>query len=106
MSGWTTVASWQRLQTQGRALARVAGFELAIFHIEGQAFAIEDSCPHAGASLCLGALSGSTVQCRAHGLRFDVRTGAQPGCPEALKVRVFPLRITGDEVLAHLPDNS
>lgn len=102
MTEWVTVTSWPRLQQQGRALARVAGHELAIFCVDGQPHAIEDSCPHSGASLCLGPLDGHTVQCRAHGLRFDLRTGAQTGCPQGLQARVYPLRVEGDDVQALL----
>jgi len=88
--------------TAGACIGACGRHELAIFCVDGQAHAIEDSCPHSGASLCLGPLEGHTVQCRAHGLRFDLRTGAQAGCPQGLQARVYPLRVEGDDVQAQL----
>ena len=60
---------------------RVDGRGIALFNVEGALYAIDDSCPHAGSSLLNGALSGRTVQCRAHGLRFDLARGCMPGTP-------------------------
>lgn len=48
---------------------------LVLFNIQGQFYAIDDRCPHQGASLFGGKLDGCTIQCGAHGLRFDVATG-------------------------------
>jgi 3-phenylpropionate/trans-cinnamate dioxygenase ferredoxin subunit len=41
--------------------------------------AIENSCPHNGASLASGQLDGRILRCPAHGLRFDLTTGCMPG---------------------------
>lgn len=54
---------------------RIEGFNFAIFNVQGTLYAIDDTCPHAGASLSAGQVDGRTVQCRAHGLRFDLLTG-------------------------------
>lgn len=103
MAEWITATTWQRLQEQGRALVRLDGHEIAVFGIDGQAFAIDDSCPHAGASLCQGPLNGHMVQCRAHGLRFDIRTGALAGSKDGLQARVYAVRVVADEVQVLMP---
>ncbi|MHA7685286.1 Rieske (2Fe-2S) protein [Cupriavidus sp. PET2-C1] len=77
-------------QTGQRALLRRNGLEIALFNIEGHIHAIGDSCPHAGAALCTGRLEDHIIQCPAHGLRFDVRTGAMPG-NAAVRVRTYPV---------------
>ena len=56
-------------------MIKVADKEIAVFNVDGNFYAIGDSCPHAGASLGSGKLSGRIVTCRAHGLRYDVTTG-------------------------------
>ncbi|MFZ1888515.1 MAG: Rieske 2Fe-2S domain-containing protein [Candidatus Binataceae bacterium] len=56
-------------------VARIADKDVALFNVDGNIYAIADSCPHAGASLGAGKLSGTIVTCRAHGLRYDVTTG-------------------------------
>ncbi len=62
-------------QAGGRALFEFEDKSLALFNVDGQLFAIDDSCPHQGASLCGGRLEGRVIQCCAHGLRFDLRSG-------------------------------
>lgn len=52
------------------------GKELALYHVAGRFYAIENFCPHRGAPLADGELTGHSVTCDWHGWRFDVRTGA------------------------------
>lgn len=67
----------------GRKLVFVPGREaVVVFHVDDRYYAIDNQCPHAGASLASGACEGHTLACPAHGLRFDLRTGrctASPG---------------------------
>jgi nitrite reductase/ring-hydroxylating ferredoxin subunit len=56
-------------------VVRIADKDVAFFNVNGNIYAIADSCAHAGASLGAGKLSGTIVTCRAHGLRYDVTTG-------------------------------
>jgi len=62
-----------------RKLAFVDGQSIVLFNIEGSLHAIENSCPHNGASLAPGRLDGRVLSCPAHGLRFDLVTGRMPG---------------------------
>ena len=43
------------------------GKQIALFNIDGQIYATNDACPHAGASLGWGKLEGKVVKCRAQG---------------------------------------
>lgn len=52
------------------------GKELALFHVGGEFYAIDNSCPHRGSPLAEGNLCGAAVECDWHGWRFDLRTGA------------------------------
>lgn len=51
------------------------GRELALYNVDGEFFAVENSCPHKGAPLVEGILCGHTLECGWHGWQFDVRTG-------------------------------
>ncbi|MFN2529919.1 MAG: Rieske (2Fe-2S) protein [Pyrinomonadaceae bacterium] len=51
------------------------GEELVIYNVDGEFYAIENSCPHRGAPLSEGSLCGNVVECALHGWQFDVRTG-------------------------------
>lgn len=52
-----------------------AGRELALFNVNGEFYATENSCPHQGAPLGDGILCQHVVECDLHGWEFDVRTG-------------------------------
>jgi len=75
-----------------RSVWRVDGRAYAIFNVEGTLYVIDDSCPHAGASLSGGHIEGRTVQCRAHGLRFDLLTGCMQNS------KTFGVRAYGVEI--------
>ena len=70
---------------------------IAIFNDDGTLFAIDDMCPHMGASLADGHLEDSAVACPWHAWRFDVRDGAWADNPR-VKTDVFKVRIQGEEI--------
>ena len=51
------------------------GEELAVYNVDGEFYATENSCPHRGAPLSEGALCGHVIECGLHGWQFDVRNG-------------------------------
>lgn len=51
------------------------GHELAVFNVNGEYYATENSCPHKGAPLSEGTICGHVVECGWHGWQFDVRSG-------------------------------
>lgn len=52
-----------------------AGRELALYNVNGEFYATENSCPHHGAPLAAGILCEHVIECGLHGWQFDVRTG-------------------------------
>jgi 3-phenylpropionate/trans-cinnamate dioxygenase ferredoxin component len=64
-----------------RRLRFVDGRSVVLFNVDGTLHAIDNSCPHNGASLANGKLDGHILQCPAHGLRFDLVTGCVVGAP-------------------------
>ena len=70
------------------ACIRVAlpdGDELAVYNVNGEYYATENSCPHRGAPLTEGALCGHIVECGLHGWQFDVRSGECLTVPERIR---------------------
>ena len=53
----------------------VDGKDIMISNIEGNFFAMDDSCTHSGASLSEGILEGCIVTCGWHKAEFDCKTG-------------------------------
>lgn len=78
-----------------------AGLDLALFRIGDTAFAIDDSCPHAGGSLANGRLVGSRVRCPVHGLMFELDRPCQPGSPgpPMLEARKHAVRVVDGMVM-------
>ena len=71
---------------------------IAIFNEDGEYRAIDDMCPHMGASLSTGFLEQSEITCPWHAWRFDIRDGTW--CDNrTLKTDVFEVRIQGDQIL-------
>ncbi|AJA16103.1 MULTISPECIES: Rieske (2Fe-2S) protein [Pseudomonas] len=88
-------------ERNGRVLLACEGRSVALFNVAGALYAIDDSCPHQGASLCGGRLEGRVIQCCAHGLRFDLASGYLVNS-KALKVASYPVQQEGDAVFITL----
>lgn len=97
----------ERLPAPGqRALFEFADYSLALFNVDGQLYAIDDSCPHQGASLCAGSLQGRAIQCCAHGLRFDLASGYLLNSSR-LRVATYPVELVdGQAFIVIVPEES
>ncbi|SDB93317.1 Rieske (2Fe-2S) protein [Paraburkholderia lycopersici] len=99
------VATVDELAPGQRKLAFVEGRSIVLFNVAGEIRAIDDSCPHNGASLASAALEGCMLRCPAHGLCFDLRTGCMPGAV-GLRLTTFPVRHVDGELLVILEDSA
>jgi len=75
---------------------------LAVFRCDGELYVLQDTCPHAGASLAEGWVEDRRVFCPAHGADFCLRTGAALSLPAEEPVRTFALEIVDGEIFAEL----
>ena len=53
----------------------MGGNEILVANIDGDFFAVDDTCTHSGASLSEGTLDGCVVTCGWHKAEFDCKTG-------------------------------
>lgn len=72
--------------------------DIALFNVDGSICAIADTCPHAGGSLGLGKLNGTTVTCPVHGMKFDVTTGCFAGTSD-IGVASYPVTVVDGKIL-------
>jgi nitrite reductase (NADH) small subunit len=70
---------------------------VAVFRTGDGYFAIDDLCPHMGASLSGGYVENGIVTCPWHAWRFRLADGAWADCPR-IKIGCYPVRVEGDEV--------
>lgn len=102
MTDFTTVAKTSDIPPgQGQAFP-VNNRMVAVFNDAGTFFAIDDFCPHMGASLAGGYLEDGMVACPWHAWRFCVKNGTWCDNPK-IKIDAFEIRVVGDEVQVKVP---
>ena len=82
------------------------GEALLVANVDGEFYAIANTCSHRGNSLSDGTIQEGIVTCPRHGSQFDVRTGHNLEGPKILgkrfrtgNVRAYPVRVEGEDVL-------
>ncbi len=100
-----------------RRIVTVGSRSIGVFNVGGRYYALRNVCPHQGAPLCQGTLTGTTLpgppgtfrygkegrilRCPWHGWEFDVTDGRSIFNPRAVRVRAYPV---GVEATAPHPD--
>ncbi|MBI2845140.1 MAG: Rieske 2Fe-2S domain-containing protein, partial [Chloroflexi bacterium] len=74
------------------------GKDIALFNVNGQFFAIDDVCAHAGGPLSEGTLEGTTVTCPWHGSQYDVRSGQVLEGPALRGVASYKMKVEGRDI--------
>lgn len=99
MSEYLRVARTADVAPGSMKRVMVAGIRVVLANVNGEYFAIDDTCSHEEASLSQGTLTGEVVVCPKHGARFNVKTGRVLALPAVRSVAVYPVRVEGDEIL-------
>jgi nitrite reductase (NADH) small subunit len=103
MANFTTVCRLGELTEGEGKTVIVAGKEVAVFRCGGDVFAIDDMCPHMGASLAGGHVENGVVTCPWHAWRFRLNDGTWADNPR-IKIGSYPVRVEGDEVQVAPPE--
>jgi 3-phenylpropionate/trans-cinnamate dioxygenase ferredoxin subunit len=94
----------------------VAGRDICLIRVGDEFFAMLDRCPHAGAPLSRGRLSGvvesegpgdyrlrrrdELLKCPWHGWEYDLRTGQSWSDPKSTRTRAYPTEtVAGGELV-------
>jgi NAD(P)H-dependent nitrite reductase small subunit len=96
-SGWRTVCRVGELADGEGKTVTVGGRLLAVFHTKGEYHAIDDTCPHMGASLSGGHIEEGVVTCPWHAWRFRLCDGVWADYPK-VKIGAYTVRVEGDAV--------
>lgn len=84
----------------------VNGKTIAVWHLEDGFYAIDDACPHQGASLAFGLLEGKTVACPRHGSEFHLATGEVKSLPSTCGVNAYNVIVEGGIVKVSIEPRS
>ena len=77
--------------------------EVAIYNLGGEIFATDDICTHAYASLADGYVEDGLIECPLHGACFDIRTGEAKTPPATENLKIYEVKIEGDDVMVGMP---
>jgi nitrite reductase (NADH) small subunit len=108
------VARARDLPPGSRKLIEIDGTSIGVFNVHGEFFALRSSCPHQGAPLCQGKVTGTTVadrpfevgyaregeiiKCPWHGWEFDITSGQSVFNPHKVKVRTYDVTVEDSPV--------
>ena len=81
----------------------VGGEQILLVNVDGDIHACDDICSHAYASLSEGDLAGAEIECPLHGALFNVKTGQAVTPPAEAALRVFEVKIEGDDIYIASP---
>src|SRR3954470_17666225 len=95
---FTRVAALSELTAGKGKQVTVGAKKVAVFYLDGKVYAVDDTCPHRGASLSEGQCHMGQVMCPWHATRFDLTTGAALCPPAKAGVTAYTVQVMGDEV--------
>jgi len=102
MADFIRVADMTEIPDPGKTLVEVDGEMVALFHVEGRFYAIDDVCTHDGGPLADGELRDHKISCPRHGAKFDIRTGAALTMPAVRATRAHDVKVEGNGVWVRL----
>ena len=98
MGEFVKVAEKKDLPAGEAKAVEVNGQTIALFNVDGQYFAIEDTCTHAGGPLSEGTVEGNEVTCPWHGGKFNLANGEVLGPPAFEGVKSFKVQVEGEDI--------
>lgn len=102
MSDVVTVAEVSEIEAGKSKCVEVNGKKIAVFNVDGQYYAIDDRCSHAGGPLSDGDVSEGEVTCPWHGAVFQLKTGKVCSGPAQKDLAVYPVKIENGKILLEL----
>jgi 3-phenylpropionate/trans-cinnamate dioxygenase ferredoxin subunit len=105
------------VRRDGCRIVEVNGRQVGVISVDDEFFAVFDRCPHMGAAMCRGTLSGTflpgppheldygkherVIRCPWHGWEFDLETGRSLLEPDRVGLMVYPVTVEDGEVVLH-----
>jgi nitrite reductase/ring-hydroxylating ferredoxin subunit len=103
---WVTVTKRQSVKPGEVMGVTVGDLEIALYNVDGSLYATDNICTHAYAQLDQGYLDGDVIECPMHGGQFDVKTGKGLCHPIAEDLRVYQVRVLGEDVQVYIVPTS
>ena len=98
MMAYVPVAKTNEIALGSGKSVQVNERRIAIFHVAGAFYALDDSCPYRGAPIFNGMLSDTDVTCAWHGAAFALATGNGISGPCGQGLTSYPVRVNGEDI--------
>ena len=102
INGFVKVATVADFANRNQCCIVLDGKKIALFKVGEKYFAIDNTCSHAGGSLCDGTLTDNVIRCPMHGAKFNIETGAVVGPPAVRPQASYAVRVHGDDIEIYL----
>lgn len=103
MADYTKAIAISDLPSGSMKTVMLAGKKIAVSHVDGEFFAIDDTCSHAQCSLGdEGFLDGNVVTCGCHGATFDVTSGKVLSLPATVDITTYQTKVEGNDVFVRV----
>lgn len=100
-------------------IVTVEGRSVGVFNVNGSYYALKNACPHQGAPLCMGRVTGMTLpsepgqylygrdgeilRCPWHGWEFDITNGKSIFDPHKCLVKTYKVAVEEDVIEEESP---
>ncbi len=107
------VAPLSEFPPGSRRIVEVDGRSIGVLNVDGRLYGLRNFCPHQGAPLCLGKISGTTlagkpfesefgreneiIKCPWHGWEFEIATGRSVFNPHRVRVKSYNVTVEPPE---------
>jgi 3-phenylpropionate/trans-cinnamate dioxygenase ferredoxin component len=99
VSEFIRVASIADLPPNALRGVSVNGTAVCLANADGTIYAFQDNCSHKDFPLHSGTLAGCRLECAWHGGTFDLESGRAVRLPAVKPIRMYDVRIEGDDIL-------
>ena len=99
---WIKIATVGQIEEDESLGVELEGKQLAVHQTEGEYFVTNNICTHQFALLSDGFIEDGCVECPLHQAMFDLRTGEPKSAPATEPVKVYEVKVEGDEILVNL----
>jgi nitrite reductase/ring-hydroxylating ferredoxin subunit len=101
---WVQVAKLDDVPEDSTFVVSVAGEPVCLYNLGGKIYATHDICTHAHASLAEGFIDGENIECPLHQGLFHIPTGKAVSPPVEEDLRVYPVKVEGEEIFVQAPE--
>ena len=109
MASRHVVSTVRELPPGSRKIVEVDGQSIGVLNVDGEYYALRNSCPHHGAPLCLGIVAGTNIpskpyeyvygwenqiiKCPWHGWEFDIESGRSVFNPHKVRIKTYDVEV-------------